>query len=168
MIFQMYFKHSQIYVQRINYSMYEYRTHSIPFKKRCAKTVFHSISTLFMAFILIITQTKYIPSLKFFSEIEAEILGFDNIQLYLSFSAVTLLMKEYKWYATFRQLYKHQYPLNEILIKFGNTIGENLNNLNRLLLIKYFIRSKRFTEKLNRFFRFGFIFFLLKDDLFDN
>ncbi|KAH9501111.1 hypothetical protein DERF_011978 [Dermatophagoides farinae] len=160
-IFQMYFKHSQIYNQRINYSMYEYQTHSIPFKKRCAKTVYHFISTMYVAFMLIITQTKYIPSLRFIIKIQNEMTGFD-MQLLSSFSAATLLLKEYKWYTTVRQLLEYRYPLNEILIKYGDTIGENLDNHNQLLLVKYFIRSNRFTKKLNRFFRLGFYFTTIK------
>ncbi|KAH7638076.1 hypothetical protein HUG17_9181 [Dermatophagoides farinae] len=126
-IFQMYFKHSQIYNQRINYSMYEYQTHSIPFKNGVQKL------------------------LRFIIKIQNEMTGFD-MQLLSSFSAATLLLKEYKWYTTVRQLLEYRYPLNEILIKYGNTIGENLDNHNQLLLVKYFIRSNRFTKKLNRFF----------------
>ncbi|KAH9417588.1 hypothetical protein DERP_010402 [Dermatophagoides pteronyssinus] len=153
-IFQMYFKHSQRYIQRINYSMFEYRTHSIPFRKRCFRALFYFSTSLYMAFIMI--MATYIPYIRFFLEIEQQMLGFKDIRLYGSFSGVIILMDTYKWYSTFQKLINYRYPLNEILIKLDQTVDENLNTSNRQTLIQFFAKSFRFTFKLNTLFKYGF------------
>ncbi|XP_075681001.1 uncharacterized protein LOC113797435 [Dermatophagoides pteronyssinus] len=155
-IFQMYFKHSQRYIQRINYSMFEYRTHSIPFRKRCFRALFYFSASLYMAFIMI--MGTYIPYIRFFLEIEQQMLGFKDMRLYGSFSGAIILMDTYKWYSTFQKLINYRYPLNEILIKLDQTVDENLNISNRQSLIKFFTKSYRFTLRLNSLFKYEIVF----------